>query len=192
MEKTRKYLYSYAKERYLWEHTRKNELNSSITIPLGIMIVQISGLAYFFINFPKETCNKFFIIFIVLLCLSSISLILSIVCFFKHQIGYKYVYIQSPQDMENYCNRYIAAYTENNDDIDYKYIINELRETELSEYIKATENNILNNETKIKRYRYFLLSLIITTVLLVLTLFINIFLDKNLELIRVIIENTSI
>jgi hypothetical protein len=91
--------------------------------------------------------------------------------------------------MENYRNKYIAAYNDNNEVVDYNYIYAELQETELSEHIEATERNILSNETKIKFYRNFLFSLITSTVFLAITLFINTFLDKNIELIRVIIEN---
>jgi ABC-type multidrug transport system fused ATPase/permease subunit len=190
MEETKKYLYSYAKDRYLWEHSRKNELNSSVTIPLGILTLQITSFSYFLLNFPREICGRIFIAFIVFLILSVISIILSVILFLRHQSGYKYAYILSPKDMENYRNSYISAYTDNNDNIDYDYIYNELKETELSEYIEATETNILNNETKIKFYRHFLLSLIISTALLVLTLLFSLLLDKNIELIRVFIEQS--
>jgi uncharacterized Tic20 family protein len=190
MEKTKKFLYSYAKERYLWEHSRKNELNSSVTIPLGILIVQITSFSYFLLNFPKKACNGIFISFIIFFILSILSIILSIILFMRHQSGYKYAYILSPTDMENYRGNYIAAYTDNNDIVDYKYIYNELKETEFSEYLEATERNILNNETKIKFYRYLLLSLIVSTTLLVFTLFFSLLLDKNIELIRVFIEQS--
>jgi uncharacterized Tic20 family protein len=179
MEKTKEYLYSYAKERYLWEHSRKNELNSSVTIPLGILIVQITSFSYFFLNFPEETYKKTFIVFIIFLVLSVISIILSIIFFIRHQSGYKYAYIFSPREMENYRKDYIAAYTSADDDIDYDYIHNELMEAELSGYIEATEKNILNNETKNKFYRLLLLSLIISTAFLVITLFLGFFLTKT-------------
>jgi hypothetical protein len=190
MEKTKNFLYSYAKERYLWEHSRKIELNSSVTIPLGILTVQITSFSYFLLNFPKKTCNGIFIAFIIFFILSILTIILSIILFVKHQSGYKYAYILSPKDMENYRSKYIAAYTDNNDIVDYKYIYNELKETELSEYLGATEQNILNNETKIKFYRHLLLSLIVSTALLVFTLFFSLLLDKNIELIRVFIEQS--
>ena len=178
MEKIKIYLYTYAKERYLWEHSRKSDLNSNVTIPLGILIAQITGSQYFFFNFPKKTCSGIFIIFIILLVLSIISLISSFILFCRHQIGYEYVYIFSPKEMINYFQNNIAEYTNYNDDVDYEYIYDELKETELSEYIEATEKNIENNKNKTKFYRHFLLSLIISTFLLVLTLFINLLLDK--------------
>ena len=90
MEKIKAYLYSYAKERYLWEHSRKNELNSNITIPLGILIVQITSLPYFFSNFPQRTFSSIFITFIILLALAIISIISSFILFWKHQIGYDF------------------------------------------------------------------------------------------------------
>jgi len=186
MEKTKKHLYLYAKERYLWEHSLKNELNSSVTIPLGILLVQITSFSYFFLNFPKKTNGKIFIAFIIFLILSVISIILSIVFFVRHQSGYKYAYIFSPKEMANYRKDYIAAYTNSDDDIDYDYIYDEIIEAELSVYIEATDKNILNNETKHKFYRRLLLSLIISTAFLVVTFISQSLLDKKLELIKII------
>ena len=77
--------------------------------------------------------------------------------------------------MNNYCENNIEAYINYNDDVDYDYIYDELREVELSEYIEATENNIECNKNKIKYYRYFLLSLVASTLLLMLTLVVKIF-----------------
>ena len=188
-EKSKESLFFYAKERYLWEHTRKNEINSSITIPLGILIFQITSFSYFLLNFPSKRLSVYFFVFIILLCLSIISLALSVIFFLKHQIGYKYGNIQSPKDIENYFKKYIAAYIDINEQVDYHYIYNELKEMELSEYIEATERNISNNETKIKFYRHFIITVIISTVLLLLTLISSLFLEYNMQLIRVIIEN---
>jgi uncharacterized Tic20 family protein len=179
MEKTKKHLYLYAKERYLWEHSLKNELNSSVAIPLGILLVQITGFSYLFLNFPKKTDGRIFIVFIIFLILSVISIILSVVFFLRHQSGYKYAYIFSPKEMANYRRDYITAYTKADDNIDYDYIYNEIIEAELSVYIEATDKNILNNETKLKFYRFLLLSLIISTVFLVITLSLSLFLTKT-------------
>jgi ABC-type glycerol-3-phosphate transport system permease component len=81
--------------------------------------------------------------------------------------------------MENYRNDFIAAYNDNNELVDYDYIYGELKETEFLVCLKATETNIVSNERKIKFYRYFLDSLIISTGFLAITLFINIFFDKT-------------
>ncbi|MDR0473739.1 MAG: hypothetical protein LBH43_08750 [Treponema sp.] len=190
MEEIKEYINSYAKERYLWEHSRKNELNNSVTIPLGILIVQISSISYFFLNFPSETCSQLFIAFIVLLSLSIISIVYSVYLFMRHQSGYQYAYIISPKDMNNYYEKNIAAYINNNENVDFNYVFNELKETELLGYIEATEKNITNNEIKIKYYRKFLLLIIISTTLLIFTLLFSLFLDKKIDLIRVIIEQS--
>ena len=190
VNKIREHLYLYAKERYLWEHTRKNELNHSMTIPLGILIIQITSFSYFLsLNFPKEIHSGMFTAFIISLLLSIISITLSICLFVKHQSGYKYEYIHSHKNMKNYYDKNIKAY---NDNIDYDYIYKELKETEFLTYIEATEKNIFNNETKTEFYRYFLLSLVISTFLLVLALFFSFFIDRNIESIKMIIENLFI
>jgi len=175
VEKIKDYLYTYAKERYLWEHSRNNELNSNVTIPLGILIVQITSFPYFFLNFPQKTYGGIFIVFIILLALSIISIISSFVMFWMHQSGYKYVYIFSPKEMINYCKNNIAAYKNYNDDVNYDYIYDELKEAELLEYIEATEKNIENNESKTEFYKHFLLLLTISTFLLVFTFLVNLF-----------------
>lgn len=178
MEKSKKIIYEYAKSRYLWEHERKNQLNQSITIPLGILIVQVTGFSYFLTNFPNCSCNTLFIVFIIFCVLTFSSIVVSIYLFYKQQSGYNYAYITNPSEMLQFRNNYVASYEDGKQKVDYEYIIDQLAETELEHYIEASEKNIQNNEDKVKYYRHFLWFIIISTILLCLTFFFHLLLKK--------------
>jgi len=145
VEKSKKYLYLYAKERYLWEHCRKNELNSSAVIPLGILTIQISGLSYFLLDISLKAKGIVVVVCLIILC---VSILVSIVLFIKHQTGYTYGYILSPKSIATYYKNLISAYEDNKEDVDYAYINDHLKEKERDDYIEATERNILNNNKK--------------------------------------------
>lgn len=172
MDKTQCMLYEYAKERYSWEHSRKNDLNSSVTVPLGIVTVQITGFSYFVLNFPKINSEiLLFISFIVFLILSALGLIFSIALFIKHQIGYTYANITSPKEMDDYRNETMETYKKENGNIDYDSLYNTINNTMYFDYIKCTETNIDNNEKKTQHYRHLFISNTVSAIFLIIALF---------------------
>lgn len=159
----------YAKERYNWEHERKNQLNNMISIPLGIITAIVGFIAYFFNNLPQNRTNLQTFLFYIFFASSIIALINCIRFFYLHQTGYKYAYISDPQDMRNYEDRMKTYYKEQEEkNIDEK-IENELNETLYQQYIDGTQKNIHNNEKKIRIYRDLIISVLINIFLLAVT-----------------------
>ncbi|MFA6201376.1 MAG: hypothetical protein WC679_13325 [Bacteroidales bacterium] len=182
-------LLEYAQERYLWEHERKNQINNSVTIPLGIIAVQIGSISYFIANFPEYVDKTIYYIYISAFSLSLLSIIASLVIFVLHQIGYTYAYISKPVETKKYLDDYKEYYKKLNADIDDEKISSEIDMLKLNQYIDASEINIKSNNKKVYFYRLLLITSIISTLLMVFTLSISLKLDKNSVPTRVYIEN---
>ena len=112
-------VYRTVKERYLWEHDRKNELNNIISIPLGLMSILIGCLAYFFNNQPKNSDTLLFILYHIFITISIVCLIFCLYCFYFQQTGYTYCYISSPDKLLEYEQNYIKNFNDNKLEVDY-------------------------------------------------------------------------
>ena len=183
-----KKLLEYAQERYLWEHERKNQINNAVTIPLGIIIVQIGSLSYFIANFPEYFNKAIYYIYIGSLSFSLLSIVISLIFFILHQVGYTYAYISKPTEAKKYVDEYKDYYVKLNTEIDDEKISSEIDMFRLNQYIDASEKNIKNNNKKVYFYRLLLVASIVSTLLMVITLSISLKLDKNSLPTKVYIE----
>lgn len=159
-------IYKVVKERYLWEHERKNEINNSISIPMGVITVLVGCLAYFFNNKPQNSNTVFYILYCTLICFSIISLAFCLFCFFKHQTGYDYYYISSPDKLYEYEKEYIKNFDKKHVEVDYSVINDQVCNFLYEQYMNAATKNKENNERKIKYYRYLIMSIMVCIVLL--------------------------
>lgn len=153
--------YKVVKERYLWEHERKNEINNSISIPMGVMSVLVGCLAYFFNNKPQNSSTVFFILYCILIVLSILSLVFCLFCFYRHQTGYVYFYISSPDKLYEYEKEYIKNFDDNQVAVDYSVINDKVCSFLYEQYVNAATKNKENNERKIKYYRYLIISVMV-------------------------------
>ena len=172
-------VYRLVKERYLWEHERKNELNNIISIPLGLMSVFTGCLAYFFNNQPKNSNTFLFILYYISIAMSIMCLIFCLFCFYFHQTGYTYCYISSPDKLFEYEQNYIKSFRDNNVEIDYDVINEKVCLFLYEQYSKAATQNKMNNEKKIKCYRYLIISITLCTILLGATFYLRINLEDQ-------------
>lgn len=152
-------VYKVVKERYFWEHERKNELNNSISIPVGIISVLIGCIAYFFNNEPQVSNLLLFVLYWIFIFLSIVCLFFCLFCFFFHQTGYTYCYISSPDKLYEYEKNYIENFQKNNVKVDYEIINSKVSEFLYKQYVDASTKNKENNERKVKFYRYLIISL---------------------------------
>lgn len=169
MKKAEKIVFNYAKDRYLWEHERKNNINNMISIPLGIITAMFGCIAYFLRNLPIKSNKIYYIIFTILLALSIVSLIFCIIYFCLHQVGYKYAYISDPTAIYTFKQKYIENFKEANVKVDNRKIKAEIKKILCDQYIKASQINIQNNEKKIRYYRDLILTIIISIIFLSFT-----------------------
>lgn len=172
-------IYRTVKERYLWEHERKNELNNIISIPLGLISLLIGSLAYFFNNQPKNSNNILFILYYVFIVISVLCLIFCLFCFYFHQTGYTYYYISSPDKLFEYEQNYIKNFNENNVEVDYTVINDNACKFLYKQYVEAATQNKSNNEKKIKVYRYLIISISICVIFLGATFYCRINLENQ-------------
>lgn len=159
-------IYRIVKERYLWEHERKNELNNIISIPLGFMSVVMGCLAFFFNNQPQNSDAVLFILYHICISLSILCLVFCLFCFYFHQTGYTYCYISSPDKLYEYEQNYIKNFRENNVEVDYNVINDNVYSFLYEQYVNAATKNKNNNERKIKFYRYLIISIFVCIIFL--------------------------
>ena len=172
-------VYRTVKERYLWEHDRKNELNNIISIPLGLMSVLIGCLAYFFNNQPKNSNTLLFILYYAFITISILCLIFCLYCFYFHQTGYTYCYISSPDKLFEYEQSYIKNFNDNKVEVDYNIINDRVSMFLYEQYANAATQNKTNNERKIKFYRYLIMSITVCIIFLGATFYCRVNLENQ-------------
>ena len=106
-------------------------------------------------------------------------LIFCLFCFYFHQTGYTYCYISSPDKLFEYEQNYIKSFRDNNVEIDYDVINEKVCLFLYEQYSKATTQNKMNNEKKIKCYRYLIISITLCTILLGATFYLRINLEHQ-------------
>lgn len=166
-------VYQLSKERYEWEHQRKNELNNIISIPLGLISVIIGSIVYFFNDLPQKSIPILYFLFWIFLILSIIGTIVCIIFFLKHQTGYDYAYISDPKDLFNFEHEYINNFNQIKVKVNYETINNQVDNLLYEQYVSATTINIQNNEKKIFFYRHLILFLVLTIILTAITFFVR-------------------
>jgi hypothetical protein len=188
-------LYEYAKEQYLWEHERKDELNSNVAIPLGIITLQIGSYATLFSKIPLVCYSFTSIGFYILLVIATGLLFLSIYYFAKYQIGFEYGYISTPEEIDKHSIEYRLYLKEigtENTKIDTK-LLEEIKETIYVQYKIHTERNRNNNVNKTYYFRKLKICNIVTTILIVVMLGFYGFSDKKEDPTKVeLIGNTKL
>ena len=172
-------VYRIVKERYLWEHERKNELNNIISIPLGLMSIIIGCLAYFFNNLPINSNSVLFFLYYFFIVISILCLFFCLFCFYRHQTGYTYCYISSPDKLYEYEQNYIKSFNDNNVEVDYNIINDKVCLILYEQYSNAATQNKTNNERKIKFYRYLIISITICIIFLSATFYCRINLENQ-------------
>lgn len=148
--KLNKTLENHVKEIYLWEHNRKDNINDSLTLPVGLTIALCSVVAFYLQNIPGINFSLWHIIFYISVFCLLFSIIKVISLLFKTLHGHKYQYIATTQEVLDYKNeldkKHIKAGTSSLEDLTDR----DLREYLFSEYCRCADINAKNNDNKIK------------------------------------------
>lgn len=139
--------FDFFQKHYFFELERRHKITSSLSIPVGVLVVLIGAITYLLNNYQFEQDLYSFAIAFFLLC-SIISAIFTIIYLFRSYWSYVYQYLSSPTEYKQYYDELVTYYQEN-DTEDYERLAKRDFEEALSEnYASATDLNWRNNNRK--------------------------------------------
>lgn len=165
--------FDFFKTQYLKEEDKKNEINNSFSLPIGIITIITGALFFLLTNFDFKT-NLIQSIFFAILSTSSfvflcISVFFLIKAYTNFHNGYGYNYLADTNDLESYYQAEKKYYKTNTQLLDISD--KEFEEYIFGEIVKNTDINQKNNKKK-SYYRYICLKHLITAfIILFFTVF---------------------
>lgn len=185
------------REIYYREIERKNDLEKSLVLPAGLITALCTALFYFITKFNFSCCLWLRILFVILTCLATGCIGVTIYYLFKaynnFTFGYEYHYIPYCGFIEEYYIDLIDYYSKRHKQ---KMIV--MRKTEerfkkyfIDQYIEKSDENMYNNDMKqsyLYRARVFLIFSLISIFLLVIPYGLNYYNYSN-SMRKVIIVN---
>lgn len=145
------------KEAYYFELKRRQELTTSLTIPIGIASFFVGAIFYYLQTFKFFPSNGVGYVFVLLVLFALISVVISIYYQFRSYYGYIYGYLPRLDDLNNfyddlleYGNSYNKYLEEIGKEIvDPKLFADQKYKEEISEaYLLAVVKNFENNRLK--------------------------------------------
>ncbi len=170
--------YAFYKDQYDKTLERKNEINSSLSTPIGILTALVAGLFYATTNFNFDDNLTLSIVFAVIgvvsIGLLSISIYRLVRAFSDLQNGLEYFYLNDADVLNTYYQGLITFYTAQAGAIPANIIISAQKEFEeylTAELITNTANNQINNREKtfhrFQCHQYMIYSLISLSLLII-------------------------
>lgn len=145
-------IFEFYKELNKLEEEKKNNINNSLSLPIGVITGLVGVLFYFLTFFDFKLSLVTSIIFLIIILASIIFLLLSIYHLIKsysnfHE-GYDYVYLADAMELNLYHKELKNYYQVNpnlidNSDAEFKQYI-------LDELVRNTDSNQKNNKQKSK------------------------------------------
>ena len=147
--------FDFYKEFYFKELDNRNEINSSLSLPIGLITALIAGIFYLLTNFDYKYSVAITTLFVIQIIFSIAFLVASIYNLIKaysdfHK-GYDYAILADTADLDNYYQQLKAFYASNTALPDSSK--QEFETYVLNEMIKNTGDNQKNNKKKTK-FRY--------------------------------------
>lgn len=147
--------YEFFKELYFKELDKRNEINNSLSLPIGLITAVVAGIFYLLTNFDY----RYYFIITILFSVAVIAAISFLVASIYHLIkaytdfpkGYEYSLIADANDIEDYYKQLKEFYSVNPSSINTAD--HELESYVLTEIIKNTDDNQKNNKRK-NKFRY--------------------------------------
>ncbi len=159
--------FDFYKEFYFKELDKRNEINNSLSLPIGLISALVASNFYLITNFDFKYQAWLSISFSTLLVIGLLLLIFSIFHLIKayndFPKGYEYILIPDTTEIDKYYNELKEYYKNNSSLLDTSDI--EVEDYLLNEMIKNTGENQKNNKRKYKfRYNceYYLIACFIT------------------------------
>lgn len=151
----------------------KNEINTSISLPMTILTLMAAAISNYGLNFNYDTFNILTIIFILFLVADCILFFMTLFYIIRWYSGIPfkkldYKYIPFPKDIEDYYNNLSESYkdaVEEQQGLAQHY----LEESMMEYYIEAGSHNANLNNQKAYDMRFSKIFLILTLYLTLLT-----------------------
>lgn len=149
---------TFYKDQYDRALDRKNEINNSLSTPIGILTALIAGLFYATTNFNFDDNRILSVVFafigLVSIYFLSKSIYHLIKAFSDLHDGYDYAYLNDTDVLDGYFKDLVAYYDVINHVVpsatdSYQYAKKDFEEYLLKEYIKSTGINQKNNKAKV-------------------------------------------
>lgn len=106
-------LLDFYKEMYYFELKRKDTLNSSLGLPIGIVTILAGGVLYYVQNLPALSLDVWTIVFFVTFLLSSICLAAATLFLILALWNHEYSYLPTSSEIEVYRKALVQYYEQN-------------------------------------------------------------------------------
>ncbi|MCH8296048.1 hypothetical protein IH992_33635, partial [Candidatus Poribacteria bacterium] len=185
------------REKYKFEFEHKQQLTTSLTFPVGVLVVLGGLLGTIAKQFSYESVYLTYVLFF-LLGFAVIAFLMAIYFIVRSYHGYAYSYVPTPSEMREHYDALVRYYQEVEGDDQIPEVITKRTEEDFDDflrrkYVHAIEVNIWENELKM-RYLYYARSSLIAVLVLTLLCSIPYFFDTNTKpkkIYRVHIENLN-
>lgn len=135
--------FQFYKENYLTELQRKHDLDSSISIPIGILSVAGSVIFAFIKELKGFERDIVFDAMIVLLAAAVVTLLCSVFFLIRSYFNYSYRYVPTSSEIKKYNDDLTKFY-----EGDQGKAKTDLESYLISEYAANTHTNSINNDSK--------------------------------------------
>lgn len=171
--------YKLVKERYYFELQQKNELNHMVSIPAALISGITAFIAFVCSSFPEKSDSYFWYVFFIFFILSIIGLIFALIFLFRHQLGRKYEYVSSPQEIYDYekeCERRIKnvgieVFLPKTNSLVSDFIF--------ERYAECAETNKQSNNEKKDDYRRLILTIVASFIVLTIAFACKMFITSD-------------
>ena len=162
--------YKYYKEQYYFELTRKGQLASNMSIPIGFMTAIFTACAYFGLNIGSIIGHWTIWIFLALISVAIFFIIKASYHLYKAFVGLKYGYNPSPDKLYDYEKKH-----KKDPQLDEKFF-----EGIKKSYVNTTTKNRINNNVRANHLYKTNVNTIIAIIFIILSA-IPFFIDKNIK-----------
>lgn len=180
------------KDVYYKELERKNELEESLMLPVGIITALSTGFFYLVSNFNYQ-CHSWLRMIFIIFAFSALSLIITTIyqlirAYNNFTFGYKYHYIPYSTDIEQYYSDLIHYFKDkkHTEERAIKETNKIIEQFFIDEFIKKSDLNCYNNDKKQShsyKARIFLIFALISIFILVIPFGINYYKYKENKMI---------
>ncbi|MBP5439623.1 MAG: hypothetical protein J6Y14_01760 [Fibrobacter sp.] len=171
--------YKLVKERYHFELQQKNELNHMVSIPAALISGISAFIAFVCSSFPEKNESYFWYGFFIFFILSIIGLILALIFLFRHQLGRKYEYVSSPQEIYNYEKECEKIIKNAGIEVFLPKTNNLVSDFIFERYAECAETNKCSNNAKKDDYRRLMLTTVASYIVLTIAFACKMFITND-------------
>jgi hypothetical protein len=167
--------FEFYQKHYFFELDRRTELNSSLSIPLGVFGLLSGALVYLVSNF-NFAWDTFTYIFLILVAGAVVSILLVVYFLLRAYWSYDYMYMTDTEVIRNYENELTNYYKRNGQKNVSDLVDKELDDMLIHKYSEAGTHTAANNAKKsatLRKSNSAIVALVIFLLLLSPVFFVN-------------------